>query len=366
MQPAATQDQTPPPQPPRVVVTGRLAGDDVGRVFALVDAATREDGVSPLSEHVILHVRYGGEGPDRNLLLVVPDGTAAGTADGTADGTAAGAPVTTATAGDGEPVVGPHERLAGYAHLDPTDAVAGAALELVVHPDRRGRGYGRTLVEAAAAATSDGRLRLWAHGDHSPARALAASLGFREIRRLEQLRRSLYSPLPPVTLPDGVTVRAFRPGADDAEWLALNARAFAGHPEQGAWTPADLAARMREEWFDPEGFLVAAEPDGRMVAFHWTKIHGGTRHEHGGTPHAHDPIGEVYVVGVDPGEQGRGLGRAMTLAGLHWLRGRGLPQAMLYVEADNAPALAVYHRLGFTHWDTDVMFFRPLVAPAPA
>jgi mycothiol synthase len=338
---------------PRLVLTGRLAGADVARVFEVLDAATRADGVSPLSEHVILHVRYGGEGPDRNLLLVVPE-------NGAPDADVGG-PVDPPVhdAASDVPVVGPGERLAGYAHLDPTDAVAGAALELVVHPEHRGQGYGRLLVDSAAATSPDGRLRLWAHGDSSPARALADSLGFREVRRLEQLRRSLYSPLPPVVVPDGVTVRAFRPGADDEEWLALNARAFADHPEQGSWTAADLAARMREDWFDPEGFLVATDDtDDRMLAFHWTKIHGGTAHTHDGSSHAHDPIGEVYVVGVDPAAQGRGLGRVMTLAGLHWLRGRGLPQAMLYVEADNAPALAVYRGLGFTHWDTDVMFSR--------
>lgn len=352
---------TPPPgrtgTSPRLVLAGRIADADVARVFEVVDAATRADGVSPLSEHVILHVRYGGEGPDRNLLLVVPDDRAAG-APGRA---AAGA------GGPDVPVVGHGERLAGYAHLDPTDAVAGAALELVVHPDHRGLGYGRLLVDAAAAAAPDARLRLWAHGDSSPARALADAMGFREVRRLEQLRRSLYSPLPPVALPRGVTVRAFRPGADDGEWLALNARAFAGHPEQGSWTAQDLAARMREDWFDPEGFLVATDDvDGRMLAFHWTKIHGGAGHPHDedgshghdDSTHAHEPIGEVYVVGVDPAAQGRGLGHMITLAGLHWLRGRGLPQAMLYVEADNAPALAVYRGLGFTHWDTDVMFSR--------
>jgi mycothiol synthase len=344
---------------PRLVVTGTIPAADVAQVFALVEAATVADGARPMSEHVTLHVRYGGEGPDRNLLLVVPadaEGGPGAGPDGPGPAAAGGA-----RAGDRpvEPVVGPGERLVGYAHLDPTDVVAGAAVEIVVHPQARGRGYGRLLVEAAAAATADGRLRLWAHGDHSPARALAASLGFREVRRLEQLRRSLYSPLPPVTLPDGIRLRAFRPGTDEAEWLALNARAFADHPEQGAWSDQDLAARMREAWFDPDGFLVATDEDDRMVAFHWTKVHGGD-HDHGDGPpaHGHDPIGEVYVVGVDPPAQGRGLGRVMTLAGLHWLRARGLPQAMLYVEADNAAALAVYESLGFTHWDTDVMFFR--------
>jgi mycothiol synthase len=317
-----------------LIVADALTADLIDAVTRLVDAATEADGVRPLSEHVTLHLRLGGEGPDRHLLLFEPGGGG----------------------------------LVGYAHLDPTDVVAGAAAELVVDPHHRGHGYGRRLVEAAADAAPDDRLRLWAHGDHPAARALAAGLGFTEGRRLEQWRRSLFSPLPLLTLPDGVHLRAFRPGADDAEWLALNARAFAHHPEQGSWTTDDLAGRMAEDWFDPEGFLIAeeTEPSGpRMIGYHWTKVHGGEQHGEGAARHAHDPIGEVYVVGVDPGQQGRGLGRALTIAGLMWLRHRGLPQAMLYVESDNAPARATYARLGFIPWDTDVMFYRGRGAGGP-
>jgi len=319
-----------------IEVAATLDADVVAEVLALCAAATEHDGVSPLSEHVSLHLRHGGEGPDRHLLLREP-------------------PAGTAVRGV----------LAGYAHLDPTDAVMGAAAELVVHPDHRKSGHGRRLVEAALAAAPDGRLRLWAHGDHPAARALARSLGFEVARTLLQLRRSLLAPLPRVDLPAGVRLRPFRPGQDDVEWLDLNARAFADHPEQGGWTAADLHARMRESWFDPAGFLIAerqAPAEGgshapTMVGFHWTKVHGAEPgHQH--SDHAHEPIGEVYVVGVSPAAQGRGLGTSLTVAGLHWLRSRGLHQAMLYVEADNQVALTVYTSLGFTHWDTDVMFGR--------
>ena len=310
-------------EPPRVLVQGRLAPDVVERVETLLAAATEADGVQPLSEHVWLHLRHGGEGPDQNLLVVLAAGED--------------------TAGE----------IAGYAHLDPTDPVAGPSAEVVVHPAHRGRGLGRMLVQAALDAAPGHRLRLWAHGDHPSARALAASLGFSEARRLEQWRRSLRVPLPDVPLPPGVRLRSFRPGADDEVWLALNAAAFAHHPEQGSWTLRDLHARMAEAWFDPEGFLLAETEDGELAGFHWTKVHGGDGHEHG-----HEAIGEVYVVGVSPGQQGRGLGRALTVAGLRYLRGRRLDQAMLYVEGDNEAARAVYRGLGFTWWDTDVMFLR--------
>ncbi|UWZ40181.1 mycothiol synthase [Dactylosporangium roseum] len=287
-------------------------------------AAGDTDGALPLSEHVVLHLRHGGEAPAVHLL-----------------------------AEDGGTVV-------GYAHIDTTDAVEGASAELVVHPLHRRKGLGRALVTEAmrvADERADGRLRLWAHGDHPSASALAIRLGFDRTRVLLQLRRSLFAPLDEVALPPGVRLRAFRPGADDAAWLDLNAAAFADHPEQGKWTLDDLHVRLREPWFDADGFLLAeSAEDERLLGFHWTKVHGGGA----GDQHAHEPIGEVYVLGVAPGAHGGGLGRALTLAGLWYLRGRGLAQVMLYVDESNTQAVRLYQRLGFVRWSNDVSFQRAL------
>lgn len=282
-------------------------------MLAVVEAATEADGVRPLNEHVMLHLRYGGDEQARAVLLYADD------------------------------------RLAGFAHLDPTDAVAGPSGELVIHPEFRRRGLGRRLLDAVLAETG-GRLRLWAHGGHPGAERLAASAGFERARSLWQMRRSLYAAFPAPVLPEGVRLDTFRVGEDEEAWLQVNARAFAHHPEQGAWTMEDLKRREQEPWFDPAGFFTARR-DGRLVGFHWTKIHGDGEH-------AHEPLGEVYVVGVDPSEQGTGLGRALTLAGLRHLRARGLAQAMLYVDEANTPAIRLYESLGFTHWDTDVMYRR--------
>jgi mycothiol synthase len=316
-------------------VVGLLSEDEVRDVAALVEAATEADGVRPLSEHVVLHLRYGGDAPVRNVL-VYRDGA-----------------------------------LAAYGHLDVTDEVAGASAEVVVHPVHRREGLGHLLVAATVDESPDGRLRLWAHGEHPAAATMAASMGFRQSRSLWQMRRSLYAALPAPVLPEGVSVRTFEPGQDDEAWVRLNALAFRDHPEQGGWSADDLHRRMREPWFDPAGFFLAVRGDGtaegeRLVGFHWTKVHGGdgahttldgsTPHVHDG--HGHDPMGEVYVVGVDPGERGNGLGRALTLVGLRHLRHLGLPDAMLYVDAENAAAIRLYTGLGFTHWETDVMFSR--------
>jgi mycothiol synthase len=210
------------------------------------------------------------------------------------------------------------------------------------------------------AADPDGRLRLWAHGTDAAAAQLAGARGLRLVRRLWQMRRSLFAPLDAVRLPAGIRLRAFDPGHDAPAWLELNARAFTQLPDQGGWNRAELDRRLAEPWFDPSGFLLAEDAGGRLVGFHWTKVHGhhhgpGLQPDHG---HPHDPLGEVYVLGVDPEQRGRGLGRALTLAGLHHLRGAGLPTALLYVDADNSPAIALYRSLGFAPWDSDTLFRR--------
>ncbi|WP_433499487.1 mycothiol synthase [Sphaerimonospora sp. CA-214678] len=308
-----------------VEIQGRLGDEQVADVLALVEAAAEADGVRPLNEHVMLHLRYGGD-PGARAVLIRMDGE------------------------NGE--------LAGFAHLDPADPVEGPSGELVVHPAFRGRGVGRRLLEAVL-TESGGRLRLWAHGDHPAASRLAASLGLTRARSLWKMRRSLSDPLPAVRLPEGVRLRTFEPERDEEAWLALNAQAFATHPEQGAWTFDDLKRREQEPWFDPAGFFLAVRPgpaDGhdRLVGFHWTKVdRGGT-----GDGDGHEPIGEVYVVGVSPDERGTGLGRALTLAGLAHLRSLGLAQVMLYVDEENVPAIRLYESIGFTRWDTDVMYRR--------
>ena len=238
--------------------------------------------------------------------------------------------------------------IAGYAYLDspghPDPDVSG---ELVIHPLHRGHGLGLALVRALTAQADGHPVRLWAHGDLPAAARLARAAGFERFRALWQMRRSLRDPLDAPRLPAGTTLRTFRPGQDEEEWLSLNARAFAKHPEQGAWTRHDLELREREPWFDPAGFFIA-ERDGVMTGFHWTKVPGPADADQG--------IGEVYVVGVDPGERGTGLGRALTLAGLHYLRDRGLTEAMLYVDEDNVPAIRMYEGLGFIRWSTDAMY----------
>ena len=242
--------------------------------------------------------------------------------------------------------------LVGYARLELPGGEPEAEAELVVRPQARRRGVGSALLDRLEELAGDRPLRVWAHGEVDGSAELATARGYTRARVLLQMRRPLsgVEPDPRPTLPDGVTVRPFRPGLDEAAWLQVNARAFAAHPEQGRWTPEDLALREAEPWFDPAGFFLAwrDEPVGpRLLGSHWTKVHPA-----GDADEA--PIGEVYVLGIDPDAQGLGLGRALTDIGLAHLRRSGLSHVLLYVEEENTAAVTLYERTGFTRHAVDV------------
>jgi mycothiol synthase len=209
--------------------------------------------------------------------------------------------------------------------------------EFVVDPAQRGQGIGTRLLEQLLERCAPG-VKIWAHGDHPAARTLAASHGFVSVRQLLQLR----APVTASPVSDGSTI-AFRPGVDDDDWLALNARAFALHPEQGSVGQPDLTELTVEPWFDPDDFLLLRD-GGALIGFCWLKIE--------------DSIGEFYVVGVDPRRQGEGLGRRLMDAGLSHLAARGIRTAALYVESDNVPAVGLYRSLGFTDHTIDIQYAR--------
>jgi mycothiol synthase len=223
------------------------------------------------------------------------------------------------------------DALVGYAQVAEAgtpDAVA----ELVVDPAHRRRGHGRALLDAVLA---EGARSVWAHGLLPAADALARAAGLAMTRSLHRMTRPLTdADAVDPQLPPGFSVRAFEPGRDDETWVRLNAAAFARHPEQGRLTVADLHERMEQPWFDPAGLILVEDAGDQVVAFHWTKVEG--------------PTGEVYVVGVDPAHQGRGLGGPVTRLGLAHLARLGLGEVELYVDGDNTAARRTYERLGFT------------------
>ncbi len=287
--------------------TGLSDAEQAG-IRELIGAATAVDGVAPVGDQVLREL-----GLDRTRHLLATDGT----------------------------------RLVGYLNLAPAGADDPAMAELVVHPDARRRGTGAALARAGLAEGGAGT-RIWAHGNLEAARSLAATLDLKVARELLQMRRSL-SDLPPLRTAEGVRISTYEGPQDDAEILRVNNAAFAWHPEQGGWTEQEIAERRSEPWFDPDGLFEAFdERTGALLGFHWTKVHAGVGDDAG--------LGEVYIVGVDPAAQGRGLGSVLTLLGLHHLAERSLPTVLLYVEADNSAAVATYRNLGFEVFGVDAAY----------
>jgi mycothiol synthase len=287
--------------------SGSGGAAEVRRIW---EAATSADGRSPLDEAALLALRH--HGLDTGIIL-------------TSDGD-------------------------GFAYLHGLSGAGRPELDLVVAPEARGQGVGAALASAVLELADGIPITAWSHGNHPAARALAGRLDFTSVRELWLMRRQSAAPLPNVDPPAGVTIRPLRPGTSDEEqFIAVNAAAFASHPEQGSLDRSGLAERMEEPWFDPSGFLLAVQDD-VVVGFHWTKVHPAA----GDSP----AYGEVYVIGVDPGAQAGGLGRALLVAGLRHLQELG--EVVLYVEGENAGAIRLYESFGFSHAprDTDMLYAR--------
>ena len=201
----------------------------------------------------------------------------------------------------------------------------------------------------------DGALRWWSRDVDDALNERVRALGMHRVRHLHQMRRSLPLDADLVSGAAPIITRTFAPGIDDVGWVTLNAEAFAQHPEQSSWTIEDLHRLMWESWFDPEDFLLV-ERDGVTIAFNWMKHHAD----------ASPRIGEIFVIGVHPSAAGRGIGRALAITGLERIWDRHHPPVgMLFVEADNTPALRLYESLGFTIDHSEAAYERGTSPGAP-
>ncbi len=289
----------------RIDVKRQLGPGEIAAVQVLLDAAATADAHPALDEHTWLDLVQGGRAGFAGLVAWEPG----------------------------------HDHPVGYAQVSRKED--SWALEFVVDPHHRvpGSTIGVDLVTAAAAVIrgeGGGHLHLWVSQPRPEHDQVAAAIGLHTGRVLYQMRRPLPVEARITGDADPPETRPFRPGVDEQAWLEINNRAFGWHPEQGGWDLDTIKEREGEAWFDPAGFLVHWVGD-RIAGFCWTKVHAD-----------HDPpLGEIYVIAVDPDFSGRGLGRRLVLAGLDHLAGVGVAVGMLYVDASNAGAVKLYIDLGF-------------------
>ena len=286
----------------------------------LIAQTTASDGTPPIAEHILLHLRHGGDKSDSHLLI--ENST----------------------------------QVIGYAHIDQTDLVAGPSVELVVAPNHRASDVGEKLLKEAIKICGN-KIRLWVHGQQSSTHTLATSHNFEKIRTVLQMSRSLAEIQQLPVIDPKISIRSFLPAIDNQPWLELNNLVFKDHPEQGGWGLSDLNHRVNEEWFDEKGFFIA-ERDNQMIGFTWTKIHGAHSHDHGGneSAHAHPAIGEIYITAISPSFVGGGIGKALTITALNYLKYQGLADVILYVDAENQSAINLYQSLGFKEFGKDLLF----------
>ena len=286
-------------------------------VLALIKAAHDFDGTPPIAEHVLLHLRHGGDKSDSHIVFESDN------------------------------------QVIAYAHLDATDLVAGPSVEAVVHPGHRGKGLGSLILKEAIRVCGD-KTRIWSHGDLPAAKAIAASLKLERLWSNLLMSKSL-GEIQPVT--SKYPIRTFILDFDNQAFLSLNNKVFANYPDQGGWSEDDLKVRLNEAWFEKEGFFIA-EDKGELIGFCWTKIHGAHTHSHSGgdADHGHDALGEIYVLAVNPDYKGQSVGRDLTITGLNYLKYQGLNNVMLYVGVENNPASNLYKSLGFNEFGSDVMY----------
>lgn len=294
------------------------------QIRVLIDAATHRDGVAAVGEHALIDLAYGRT--DHGVV----------------------------TASDA---------IVGYLNVAPQQHRNAVISELVVHPEARRRGVGSAMVREVI-KRSEGSAHFWAHGTLAAADGLARACNMRVVRELLQMR----APVPrhdfhpdthqgpgglsaDIDIPDGVQIRRFcdtaQSAADLAALVAVNNSAFAWHPEQGEWSVSDVTERMAQPWWNPAGLFLAFDTvSTELLGFHWTKVHSDK-----------PGLGEVYIIGVAPSAQGRGVGRALLRVGMAYLADQladcAGSEVMLYTESDNDAAVLMYRDLGFAVFSVD-------------
>ena len=205
----------------------------------------------------------------------------------------------------------------------------------------RNRGIGRKLLRACinhAEAIKASELHIQVPSDGTAASHILLSEGFQVVKDYWVMRWQ-GDEFPPIKLPDGFSIRPFRLGRDEESLTDLQNAAFGEHWGFCPNTVKEISARVRMKRCDPEGIIFVVEGS-RPSGYNWTQ-----RTSTGGwldRLDIHD--------GVHPDYRGRGLGTAVVMAGLEYLKAKNVNTIELEVDSENVPARQLYLKLGF--WKT--------------
>lgn len=313
---------------PDLQLLSATAPSQLATARALLAEIERADGASPVSDQALLAAAQGS----RELFLITQAGTWA----------------TAEIGGDKE--VGVGEVGVGV--------IGEGEIDLALLPNHRGVEAEATALRLLLARTA-GDVRCWVHGDRPETEAALAGAGFSPARSL--YRMALDPDLLPadgvraldLPAPAGYSLRGYGTAAgDDAAWVAVNAAAFATHPEQGRITVAQFAQMRQESWFDPED-LILLDAGSELAGSTWVKtLRGG---EAGGEAVSC----ELYAVGVRPAHAGKGLGRLLLKATLARMAEHAPGAVTLYVDGDNTAAVGLYESARFTIDSRSRQWLRP-------
>jgi len=232
--------------------------------------------------------------------------------------------------------------IVGYVDVTVELNIGRVVLSCVVHPEYRGNGVATKLIERAidrARELKVKRIHVNTPEESMTARELFTKMGFRFIRRFLELRLDLSG----VYVPDmdrmGPRYRQMKSGEEE-KLVQIQNRSFADTWGFNPNTVEEIVYRIGLPNCSPEDIILACD-GGNVIGYCWTRIYPGE------TPVARAGKGRILMLGVDPDHRSREIGKEVLLAGLCYLKNKGLGMVDLTVDSKNKAARALYRSAGF-------------------
>lgn len=219
-------------------------------------------------------------------------------------------------------------------------------LDMLVHPDHRNRGIGTALYEQSLQFAHDkqcSKLYFGISSRYNLLQEFTERRGFTLDRYSWTMRLNKDTPVVAPSYPEGITTRRMVLGQDEQLFTDIRNTTFADHFGSVTRTLEDTIHVTEESGFHPDGLIFAYDGE-RIVGYCWAVVWPDEVERRG------EKVGWIENLGTIPEYRSRGLGRALLLDGIAWLREQG-DYVELGVEGKNANALNLYTSTGFVQRD---------------